>query len=246
MDTESPGWRRSHPLVFVDDLSAPMLDEGDFRHLTRSLRLEIGADITIADGAGRWCAARLALRPEPAGDVVVTGPQEFPIVVAFTPVKGQKVEWILQKLTEIGVQRMVPLIADRSVVRWDGERRDKLTERWPRVVREAAMQSRQVHLPIVDSPTSVADHLSQWPEAVLADPDGEPIGHGTRHLLIGPEGGWSNKERQLARAVSLPGGVLRAETACVVGAAMLAALREGYRKTSHRSHSVVDAALGDV
>ena len=73
----------------------------------------------------------------------------------FAPVKGDRPEWTVQKLTELGVDRIVPLRAARSVVRWDGERGAAAVERLRRVAREAAMQSRRCRLPEVTEMTSV-------------------------------------------------------------------------------------------
>ena len=72
------------------------------------------------------------------------------LTVAFAPTKGERPEWVVQKLTELGVDRIVPLISERSVVRWAGERGAGAVERLRRVAREAAAQSRRVWLPDVE------------------------------------------------------------------------------------------------
>lgn len=220
-------WLRTRPLVFVEDLAVPSIEADDLHHLERSLRLLPGAEISVSDGHGSWQRARLAPTAELLGEPELEAEPRWPLTVAFTPVKGQKPEWIVQKLTELGVQRIVPLVTERSVVRWDDDRRARQFARWPRVIREAAMQSRQVRLPTFGEPRTPAEFVSEVPDARIADPGGEPADSSVRSVMIGPEGGWSTDERALAATVSLPGGVLRAETAAVVAAAILADRRIG-------------------
>ena len=86
------------------------------------LRLAPGTDITVGDGAGQWRAARLTGSPalDPQGDVVADARPDPPITVAFALVKGERPELTVQKLTELGADRIVPFVAERSVVRWEG------------------------------------------------------------------------------------------------------------------------------
>jgi 16S rRNA (uracil1498-N3)-methyltransferase len=225
--TEGPEGLRRRPLAFVEDLDAPELDPDDHHHLSRALRLRPGTEITMADGTGRWRLARLARQPEPVGPVqpvvaVPSGP-----TVAFAPVKGERPEWVVQKLTEVGVVRIVVLDTERSVVRWDADRAARNVERWRRVAREAAMQSRRLVLPAIEGPLPARQVLADEGLPV-AEPGGRPPVVADRGLAIGPEGGWSVDELSAATdRVALPGGILRAETAAVVAAALLVALRDG-------------------
>ncbi len=223
---ESARWLRAHPLVFVDDLDSPVLRDDDYHHLSRSLRLSDGSAISVGDGRGRWCPGRLAPMVEPTGPVVDAAHPRWPITVAFAPVKAQRPEWIVQKLTELGVDHMIPLRTERSVVRWDNDRAGRQQERWTKTIREAAMQSRQVRLPTFGPVSDVRTVLAEHPGAALADPEGGSVGHDDRTLLIGPEGGWGPDERSEVPLRSLPGGILRAETASVVAATILAAVRK--------------------
>jgi len=145
-----------------------------------------------------------------------------PITVGFTPVKGERPEWTVAKLTELGVDRIVPLRSDRSVVRWDGERGAQQVQRLRRIVRESVMQARRCHVPQVSEvlePTDVAD-------AALAHFDGAPLSLRSPAVLVGPEGGWSEAELAAPRPhVTLGPFVLRAETAALAAAALLGALR---------------------
>ncbi len=151
--------------VFVPDLAAPELDAGDRHHLERVLRLRAGEVVTASDGAGRWVTCRWVggAALEIDGEVVVE-PEPTPrVTVVFSPVKGERPEWAVQKLTELGVDRIVPLVAARSVVRWAGDRGEAVVARWRRVAREAAMQSRRAWLPTVEGAVSFGDAVG-WGE----------------------------------------------------------------------------------
>ena len=164
---------------------------------------------------------------EPVGGVVVEPAPSPPIAVAFALVKGDRPEWTVQKLTELGVDRMIPFAAARSVVHWSaGERAAAHVERLRRVAREAACQSHRAWLPDVEDVTTFAD-VAARPGAVLADRDGTPAALAPL-VLVGPEGGWSDEERacDLPR-MRLGPHVLRAETASIAVGALLAALRDG-------------------
>lgn len=213
------------PLVFVDDLSAPVLGDEDRHHLTRVLRVRPGDALTIADGTGRWRAAVLGAQLEAIGDVEVLAAPRPSLTVGFALVKGDKPELIVQKLTELGVDRIVPFRAERSVVRWDDAKAAKAVVRLRAVARAAAMQCHRPALPevaeVADVRTLVGDGVA------MADRGGEAPSLERPVVLVGPEGGWSPGERAhgLPR-VALGGHVLRAETAAVTAGVLMTALRE--------------------
>lgn len=215
--------------VFVADLDRPELDEGDRHHLVHVLRLRSGDVVTAADGAGRWCPCHLGPGGglERSGDVVATDAPSPALTVAIALTKGNRPELAVQKLTELGIDRMVPFLAARSVVRWDGDRADRHLRRLRRVAREAAMQSRRTHLPEVSDLTDF-EGAAGLPGAALACPGGAPPTLGLPVVLVGPEGGWSDEEgsRGLPE-VGLGPQVLRAETAAIAGATLLTGLRDG-------------------
>jgi 16S rRNA (uracil1498-N3)-methyltransferase len=213
--------------VFVSDVEVPQLTPEDRRHLERVLRLRTGDALTVSDGAGRWRACRFGPTVEPDGEVEVDVAPAPAITVAFALTKGARPEWTVQKLTEVGVDRMVPFVAARSVVRWDGDRAARNVERLRRIARGAAMQSHRTFLPTVEELTGFGD-VAGRPGAALAAAGGDPPDLARPCLLVGPEGGWSDEEaaRPLAR-VALGPTVLRAETAAVAGAVLLAGLRTG-------------------
>ncbi len=218
-------------MVFVDDLEHPVLGADDHHHLAKALRVPSGAEIVASDGAGRWRVVRFepaaaGVASETIGDIVADEPPPWQLAVAFAPVKGERPEWTVQKLTELGVDRIIPLVSERSIVRWDAKRWAKQEEKWRRIAREASMQSRRVWLPTIEALTPLASFVSANPEVVLADPDGESIDPTDRIVAIGPEGGWGRDEMTDRPLVSLPGGVLRAETAALTAASIMAMHRE--------------------
>ena len=147
--------------------------------------------------------------------------------MAFALVKGSKPELAVQKLTELGVDWICPFEAARSVVRWDEGKADLAQARLNKVAREAAMQSRQPWLPMIEPVTSFAA-VSGIEGACLADRGGEAPTLADPVILIGPEGGWEHHELDVdLPRVSLSTGVLRAETAAIVAGALLVALRAG-------------------
>jgi 16S rRNA (uracil1498-N3)-methyltransferase len=227
-------------LVFVDDLNEPTVDPPDLHHLLDVRRLGPGERVVAADGAGSWVACRLV--PDPVVDarshrrrsaaLEVEGPIESQprpapsVMVAFAPVKGDRPEWVVQKLTELGVDRIVLVRAARTVVRWEGDRAGRATERLRRVAREAAAQCRRTWLPEVDGPVDLGDLASRFGPVALARPGGGPPSLDPPAIVVGPEGGWEETEMAgFPRSVGLGPTVLRAETAAVVAGAFLCGLR---------------------
>ncbi len=216
---------RGGPHVFVADLDAPVLDPDDRHHLTKVLRLRAGDPLTISDGLGRWRPCLLGDEPEPTGDIVETAAPAVPVTIGFPPVKGDRPDWAVQKLTELGVDRIVVLDTDRGVMRWKADRLERQLGRWRRIAREAAMQSRRVRLPELAGPVAVAE-LAGSPGVAMADRSGAPptIDHPT--VLVGPEGGWSEAERALdGPRICVGTHVLRVETAALAAAVLLTSLR---------------------
>ncbi len=212
------------PLVFVADLDAPTLSPDDHHHLLRVLRLRAGAPITVGDGAGRWRPARFGESPEPVGPVEVAEDPTPSLAVGFALVKGDKPELVVQKLTELGIDRIVPFRAERSVVRWDEAKAAKAVARLRLVARSAAAQSHRPWLPVVDDVVELADLLAaEGPGLAVADRGGAALGPDHTTVLVGPEGGWAPGELADTTArVALGPHVLRAETAAITAGALLA------------------------
>lgn len=227
---------RAEAHVLVDDLGHPSLSAGDAHHLARVLRLGPGATVTAGDGHGRWrlCllepaggAHPLALRT--AGGIETEPAPRPPIAVGFALTKGERPDWTVQKLTELGVDRIVPLLAARSVVRPERERAARQLARWRRIAREAACQARRAWVPEVAEVTTFVA-AAATPGAVLAHPGGRAPDLADALVLVGPEGGWAPAELEAAPhlpRVTLGPLVVRAETAAMAAATLLAALRAG-------------------
>lgn len=230
--------------VLVDDPHDPRVSPGDAHHLGRVLRLRPGEPVVVTDGAGRWrtctyVGGSAAAGPgplEPEGPVRFEAAPAPALTVAFAPAKGDRAEWVVQKLTELGVDRIVPLATARSVVRWDGDRAGRAVARLRRVAAEAAAQCRRVWLPEVTEVASLATLCTavegdrpQEPEPpALAELGGPSPSPATTVIAVGPEGGWEPGELEMGwPTVGLGPTVLRAETAAVAAGVLMCALRAG-------------------
>ena len=210
----------------------------DGHHLARVLRLRAGETVTVADGSGTWRPYRVGA----VGPVVrleaAAGPEREPVAaprlaVAFALTKGEKPELVVQKLTELGADRILPVVAERSVARPDAARVASAGERWRRIAREAARQCRRATLPVVVELAPLAD-LAGHPGLVVAERGGEPVGAlgsppgGEVLVVIGPEGGLTGPEVDALQPwarLDLGRNILRAETAAIAAAAVLGADR---------------------
>ena len=217
--------RHSAAHVFVDQLDLPVLGDDDQHHLGRVLRLRDGESVTASDGRGQWraCVWRDGAL-EVAGEVVASAPPSVRCAVAFTPVKGDRNEWAVQKLTEIGIDEIVILAPTQySVVRWSDA--DKQLRKLRVVAREAAMQSRRVWLPNIVGLAALHE-VCAGDGAAVADPDGVALHAGVSLVVVGPEGGFAEEELPAGvPRVQLGDTILRAETATLVAATLLVARR---------------------
>jgi 16S rRNA (uracil1498-N3)-methyltransferase len=160
------------------------------------------------------------------------------IVLAQALLKGERMDWVIQKATELGVDRIVPILATHSVVKPRTDRIEHQVARWRRIALEAAQQSERWSLPAIDEPATLPQLLSTSKIAAakifLAErSDGASIssvplehGHGEVWLLVGPEGGWKEEEvlqalQQGFSAVTMGPRILRAETAAIAAISVL-------------------------
>ncbi|MFI5053527.1 MAG: RsmE family RNA methyltransferase, partial [Acidimicrobiia bacterium] len=192
--------------VYVDRLDDVVTIGGDDgHHLQRARRIRVGERVTASDGYGRW---RVFTVTAAAGGVVeLTASSslahEVPLTprltVAFSLTKGEKPELSVQKLTELGADRIIVVRAARSVVVWDEARGAAAMERLRRVARDAGVQSRRARVPVVDGPVAPSELLTH-PGLVVAAPDGVPAHEldvpqaGEWLVAIGPEGGFDSSE----------------------------------------------------
>ncbi len=216
-----------HPHVLVGDVGAPVLDDAEVHHLGRVRRLRDGDVLTVTDGAGSWRWCRWRGGPvEAAGDVVAVPAPRPALTVAFALTKGVKPDWTVQKLVELGVDRIVPFRAARSVVRWDAAKAADQVDRLGAIARAAAQQSRRCWAPVVADVADVAEVAAMGAVLMERGHQGPSLAHNV--FAVGPEGGFSDAERELfTQCASLGPTILRAETAAVTTGALLVALRSG-------------------
>ena len=215
--------------------------EGELAHqLSRVLRLVPGSRILLLDGEGYEAEAELfnvpkneAVTAKVSEKRKASGEPTLKITLYQALLKGEKLDWMLQKGTEVGICSFIPVITERCI----SER--ERPERWQKIVREAAEQSRRGRLPQVHETVSFQKALQQMKESTLALVAWENEQHQTLKqvlnsveekpeslsLLIGHEGGLSEAEVQAACAagiscVSLGTRILRAETAGVIASAL--------------------------
>jgi 16S rRNA (uracil1498-N3)-methyltransferase len=221
--------------VFVADLERCVLSEDDAHHLFASLRLRPGEVVSVSDGKGRWRLCRVrggrgADELERDGPITEVARPAPSLTIGFALTKGGRPEHVVQRLTELGVDQLVPLATARSVVRWSRADAARHVERLRRVARAAAMQSRLAYLPEVSPLLDLHQVRGQWPpdQVALAHPGGRPISLERRVVLVGPEGGWEPAELDTGLAtVDLGPTRLRADTAAIAVGVLLTALRAG-------------------
>jgi 16S rRNA (uracil1498-N3)-methyltransferase len=210
--------------------------------LAQVLRMQTGDEIVLLDGSGLEFRSRILHLERRTAEMDILSAQPCPaepsgfLTLYQCSLKQDKFEWVLQKGTELGVSRFVPVIGERSIVR-PAEALLKKYERWGAIVREAAEQCGRGRIPEIarplDWPAAVADgqglRLLAWEERqaeppLLAVLQQKMMNYPRTAIIIGPEGGISESEALTAAAmgwqfVSLGPRILRAETAAVVAAA---------------------------
>jgi 16S rRNA (uracil1498-N3)-methyltransferase len=209
-------------------------------HLVRVLRARVGQDFDIATG-GVVRRGRISFVGDARVDFdlaeEISRARLAEITLVLAIFKFDRMEWAIEKCTELGVSRIVPVIARRTDARLAAASA-KRAERWQRIARQAAEQSRRAAPPEIAVPVKLAEALS-WPEAlkiVLAESEEQALLRDVVKpqtaedgivLAVGPEGGWTEGELQSFRqsgwtSASLGGTILRAETAAMAATAVVA------------------------
>jgi len=221
------------------------LPEEAAHHAVRVLRLREGDRVEIFDGLGnerRGVIAALDGRRVTVGDIVATdADRESPlrVILAQAMSSSEKMDWVIQKATELGVAGIQPLDTERSVARLTAERAAKRLEHWRQVAISACEQCGRNRLPEIRTPLDIMAWLQEMkaspgarfillPQGAAALYD-QPEPQGAVTLLIGAEGGFSEAEGEAAvrcgfTPVRLGARVLRTETAAIAGLAALQAL----------------------
>jgi len=221
------------------------LGEQASAHLVRVLRRQIGDTVVLFNGDGHDYRARLVSVARKAAVAEVlerTGvDRESPLAVTLVQAlaRGEKMDWVLQKATELGVTAIAPVVSERTEVRLGAERAERRMAHWQGVITAACEQSGRARLPALREPRELALHAAQATgDSVLRlalDPEGE-LGLADLpqcsavELVVGPEGGLSERDLATLRAAGYTGlrlgpRILRTETAGPAAIAALQALR---------------------
>ena len=229
------------------DEAHPSLAKDALNHL-KVLRPKGGEEVELFDGAGRTRIYRYdaATRALVAAGGLVTHPRPSRGLTLFACVtKGSRWDWTIEKATELGGKRIVPVISDRTIVRIGAEERAAKRERWARIAADAARQSDAVWLPEVTMPVTFAEALALVRETVcfvgaLTEPPSPPLAdalaaargetaadRGDFAVFVGPEGDFTPAELEallaIARPTSFGPAVLRAETAAIFAVSVVSA-----------------------
>jgi len=220
----------THPTIRI---TGPLL-----RHIKDSLRLADGDVLTLIEEKTRRHRAKIIATTDrliecrildTAPAPVRTGPR---LVLAQALLKGERMDWVIQKATELGVDQIIPVQTKHTVVKIHPDRVEHQRARWERIALEAAQQSERWTVPAITEPITLSKVAAANPSAdkfILAERSTEtslttvtlPAGADQTVLLsIGPEGGWDEDELRLTReqgysALSLGSRILRAETAAI-------------------------------
>lgn len=214
-------------------------------HLRDSLRVTIGETVWFGNGEGTRYRTEIAdVSKRAIAAHIIETLQEPPhctpcLILCQSLLKGEKMDWVVQKATELGVSKIVPIESRHGVVQLKSDRVGHRLARWRRIALEAAQQSEQWHVPKIAQPRSLsellADHatcttifmLAERREGKKLQTVGLPQGiNGSVLLLVGPEGGWSKEEMEVAEhadvePVSLGRHILRSETAAIATISIL-------------------------
>ncbi len=208
-------------------------------HLKDSLRVAIGETLWFNDGQGTRYRVEISDVSKHAitGQILETIQEPLHVaphlILCQSLLKGEKMDWVIQKATELGVHEIIPIESRHSVVQLKADRLDHQLTRWQRIALEAAQQSEQWRIPTIARPQSFTTLLSRDQTTstifMLAERhDGKSLQtialpqntSGSLLILIGPEGGWSKEEREIAerrgiKPMTLGQQILRAETAAI-------------------------------
>jgi 16S rRNA (uracil1498-N3)-methyltransferase len=216
-------------------------------HLLRVLRLDVGDACVLFNGDGFDYPARIASAGKRDASVELGEPRlpgnesALRVVLLQAVARGEKMDWIVQKATELGVDGIVPVLSDRTEVKLDAQRADKRVAHWRGIATASCEQSGRARVPAIAAPQALAKAVQALPDdahRLVLDPDASAIalkaldlaGDALVCVAIGPEGGWSPRDlAQLElsgfRGLRLGPRVLRTETA---GIAAIAALQARY------------------
>jgi 16S rRNA (uracil1498-N3)-methyltransferase len=201
----------------------------DEQHHARVVRVREGEEVEVFNGRGASFVAKYASEGLQIVSAAPDREARIAIHLAMAIINLDKFDIVLQKATELGVRSIIPLVTDRVEIR--AERYRGKAERWRKIVFEAVKQSGRSVTPVIDEPQPFDEIVKREGLKIIFDADAEAAPQRTSDaaiILIGPEGGWSERELQLAREHGCAFerlGIrrLRAETAAIVATALVAA-----------------------
>ncbi len=232
------------PSAFSANSTSLTLQTDEARHLREVLRLKSGEEVHVFDGAGKEFRCEIedsrrdSARLKVIEQVAPAKPESpLALTLAVALLKSDKFDLVVQKATELGVVRIVPVMTKLADIRLrDESDAGKRVTRWQRIAMEAAKQSGRALVPEVVAPVSLADLVqrpapkSHW-RAMFSEREGQALDiHAETPqnvtALVGSEGGWTDEELASARdagwnVVTLGGRILRAETAAITVAVLL-------------------------
>jgi 16S rRNA (uracil1498-N3)-methyltransferase len=214
---------------------ALLLDK-NAHHLARVLRAKIGQQFdVVVDGRvrrGRIASVSDQRVEFELGEELATSDLPIEITLLLSIFRFERMEWALEKATEMGVARILPIIADRSEKHLVSAAAKRM-ERWRRIAHEAAQQSRRASVPEISAPTKIKEAVSERGIVLAESEEGNSLKEvlsemssaTSLRLAIGPEGGWTSQELEAFskaqwHSVSLGKTILRAETAAVAALAI--------------------------
>lgn len=217
-----------------------LLEESDIRHIKKVMRMNINDKIEVVYNNKLHICEITSL--EPFNIKVIEKLDEdkktkIELIVAVALVKEQKMDLILQKLTELGVSRIIPVSMERSIVKLDKERFNKKKVRWESICKEASEQSKRTNIPIIEDIKSIKDLTKEDADLKLVASTKEKeklLNYYLQNIedcakiimVIGPEGGISDKEEDILvsngyNRVSFGNLIFRVETATIYVASII-------------------------
>ncbi len=231
------------PRIYIDQALAitesVLLNENASHYLSKVLRMQEGRELIVFNGQGGEYSAQIKEVGKKQVSIQINqftegnrqSPLELHLAIGIS--RGERMDWVLQKATELGVTRIIPLITERTEVKIKGEKQDKKMQHWQQIIVSACEQCQRNLLPILQEPQAIGDwlktvstdcrfvlhHRNDQRMEALGKPESVT-------LLIGPEGGLNEEEITLAenekfQSLGLGPRVLRTETAPVAAISLV-------------------------
>jgi len=234
---------------YCESLKGPVIElaGGQAHHLFNVCRLKTGDKVELFDGAGTLATASVEKAASKSVLLKIVDlektekPNRPEVIIAVSFPKGERFDWLLEKCTELGIDRIIPVIFERTIKQ---PKNPKIVERWQNIAIAAAKQCRRIFLPQIDAPATLSEVIPALKkkynkaEILVGCLEEKSTALVTKHLgtndviaFIGPEGGITEGEKTLlescgAKSVRLTNTILRVETAALAFAAILTAVRD--------------------